>query len=140
MNQIISDTSGLYALADSADVNHARAASFLRTMPKTTRLLISNHIFDETMTLAKARLGMHVAFQLGLRLRNSSYVEMVTFSNAEEMATWHIFTKYRDKAWSYTDCACLALAQSRDVYEAFTFDHHFAQMGLQMRPMSTLPK
>ena len=134
MNLIITDTSGLYALVDSADVNHARAASFLRAMPKTTQLLISNHIFDEIMALAKVRLGMQVAFQLGLRLRNSSYVEMVTFSNAEEMATWRIFTQYREKAWSYTDCACLALAQTRNVQEAFTFDHHFAQMGLTMRP------
>lgn len=134
MNLIITDTSGLYALADSSDINHARAAAFLRTIPKTTRLLISNHIFDETMTLAKMRLGMHVAFQLGLRLRNSSYVEMVTFSSTEEQAAWRIFTQYRDKAWSYTDCACLALAQTRDVHDAFTFDHHFAQMGLVMKP------
>jgi len=134
MTSIIADTSGLYALVDSKDRNHARAAAFLKGSQPTPRLLISNHVFDETMTLAKARLGPHAAIQLGLRMRNSRFVEMVIFSEAEEMATWRIFSRYHDKGWSYTDCACLALAQARGLYEAFTFDHHFAQMGLQMKP------
>jgi len=134
MTLIIADTSGLYALVDRKDRNHVRAAAFLKETQPTPRLLISNHIFDETMTLTKARLGPHVAIQLGLRLRNSRFVEMVIFSAAEEMATWRIFSRYHDKGWSYTDCACLALAQARGLHEAFTFDHHFTQMGLQVRP------
>ncbi len=130
MNQIIADTSGLYALIDRTDPHHVQAAAFLKSQAPAGKLLISNHVFDETMTLVKARLGAHVALQLGIKLRNSRFVEMVIFSGAEEQEVWRIFSQYTDKKWSYTDCACLALAKQREIQQAFTYDHHFTQMGL----------
>lgn len=133
-NQCIVDTSAIYALVDRTDPNHWRAAHFLKQSTTRGTLLLSNHVFDEIMTLTKARLGAHVAVQLGIRLRNSQVLQMIIFSTAEEMHTWRIFSQYHDKAWSYTDCACLAIAQQRDVQKAFSFDHHFAQMGLQIVP------
>lgn len=134
MTQVIADTSALYALVDRKDPHHLRAASFLKSQAADAVLLVSNHVFDETMTIIKARLGMRIALQLGLRLRNSRFVEMVVFSTAEEVETWRIFSQYTDKDWSYTDCACLVLARQREVQQAFSFDHHFAQMGLVMVP------
>lgn len=130
--QIITDTSGLYALVDRKDQNHHLAARFIKQHSSPKGLLISNHVFDETMTLVKMRLGIDTAIQLGLRLRNSSFVELLTFGASEEMATWQIYCQYRDKEWSYTDCACFALAKQRDTTSVFSFDHHFTQMGLQM--------
>jgi predicted nucleic acid-binding protein len=134
MTAVIADTSGLYALVDRRDPHHARAVAFLKAQAVVNSLLVSNHVFDETMTTVKARLGMQVALQLGIRLRNSRFVEMVLFSQAEEQETWHIFSHYTDKAWSYTDCACLVLARQRDVQQAFSFDRHFDQMGLVKVP------
>jgi predicted nucleic acid-binding protein len=131
---VIADTSGLYALVDRNDPYHARAANFLNAQAGVGSLLISNHVFDETMTTVKARLGMQVALQLGLRLRNSRFVELVIFSTAEEQETWRVFSHYTDKEWSYTDCACLVLARQRGIQQAFSFDHHFAQMGLVKVP------
>jgi predicted nucleic acid-binding protein len=134
MTQVIADTSALYALVDRKDPHHLQAAGFLKSQAANAVLLLSNHVFDETMTVTKARLGMRVALQLGLRLRNSRFVEMVVFSTAEELETWRVFSQYTDKDWSYTDCACLVLARQREVQQAFSFDHHFAQMGLVMVP------
>lgn len=134
MTQLIADTSGLYALVDRKDPHHFQAAAFLKAHASTGSLLISNHVFDEAMTTVKARLGMRAALQLGLRLRNSHFVEMVVFSPAEEQETWRVFSQFTDKEWSYTDCASLMLARQRDVHQAFTFDDHFAQMGLVMVP------
>lgn len=127
---VIVDTSGLYALVDRKDPNHLRAAAYVKQTANPKQLLLSNHIFDETMTLVKLRLGMQTALQLGLRLRNSQLIELVVFTPEIEFATWRLFTHYKDKEWSYTDCACLALAQQRQLSQAFTFDHHFGQMGL----------
>jgi predicted nucleic acid-binding protein len=59
---------------------------------------------------------------------------MVIFSPAEEQETWRVFSQYTDKEWSYTDYACLVLAQQRDIQQAFSFDHRFAQMGLVKVP------
>jgi predicted nucleic acid-binding protein len=134
MIQTIADTSGLYALVDRRDPHHQEAATFLKSHAATGSLLVSNHVFDESMTLVKARLGMQVALQLGIRIRNSRFIEMVVFSAAEEQETWRIFSHYTDKAWSFTDCACLALAQQRNTQQAFSFDHHFNQMGLVRVP------
>jgi hypothetical protein len=134
MTQTIVDTSGLYALVDRKDPHYAKAAAFLKAQAAVGSLLVSNHVFDETMTLVKARLGMQVALQLGIRLRNSRFVEMVIFTAAEEQETWRVFSRYADKAWSYTDCACLVLAQQRNIQQAFSFDHHFEQMGLVKVP------
>ena len=132
--RVIVDTSGLYALVDRKDPHHQRAAAYLRQAAGVHSLLLSNHVFDEIMTLTKMRLGMQTAMQLGLRLRNSQFIESVVFSAEEEFATWRLFTQYQDKAWSYTDCACLALAQRYNLDRAFTFDHHFSQMGLTPLP------
>ena len=131
---LIVDTSALYALVDRNDPNHAVAASFLRSLTAQDTLLLSNHVFDEAMTLTKARLGIHVSLQLGMRLRNSRLMQNVIFDEGMEMALWRTFSQYKDKAWSYTDCASLVLAQVRGVQEAFAFDHHFGQMGLVKVP------
>ena len=132
--KLIIDTSALYAVVDKRDPNHIRASHFLRSFTKEGTFILSNHVFDEIMTLAKMRLGMHVALQLGIRLRNSRYMEMIVFGQREEIATWSIFSRYTDKGWSYTDCASLALARQMDIDGAFAFDHHFRQMGLQVFP------
>jgi len=134
MPQIIADTSGFYALMDRTDPHHAAATIFLKSIQSPGVLLVSNHIFDEAMTLTKARLGIHVARQLGMRLRNSRLIDLIVVDAGEEAAAWRLFGGYGDKAWSYTDCVCMALAQSRHIHQAFGFDHHFAQMGLQMLP------
>ena len=136
---IIADSSGLYALADTRDPHHQQAATFLKSLAPGrayagSQLIISNHIYDEVMTLTKARLGSAAALQLGLRLRNSRFVKLEIFTMAQEQELWRIFYRYSDKAWSYTDCACLVLAQQIDTALAFSFDHHFRQMGLTCLP------
>lgn len=132
--KVIADTSGLYAAVDRKDPHHFKAAAFLKNHAAAGSLLVSNHVFDEVMTLVKARLGMQAALQLGVRLRNSRFVEMVIFSAGEEQETWRVFSHYSDKAWSYTDCACMVLARQRDLQHAFSFDQHFTQMGLTRVP------
>lgn len=134
MAPIIADTSGFYALVDRNDPHHQRATAFLKSIRTPGTLLVSNHIFDEVMTLTKARLGVSVARQLGIRLRNSRLIELLVVDGGAEAAAWRLFSNYSDKAWSYTDCVCLALAQNRGINQAFSFHHHFAQMGLQMLP------
>lgn len=134
MTQLIADSSGLYALVDRNDPHHLQAASFLKAQAQAGAFLVCNHVFDETMTLVKARLGTRVALQLGLRLRNSRFVEMVVFSMADEQETWRVFSQHTDKEWSYTDCACLVLARQRELQQAFSFDRHFPQMGLTLVP------
>jgi len=49
-------------------------------------LLITDHVFDETMTTMKARMGLNVALQLGVRLRNGRFAEIVVCSPGDVRA------------------------------------------------------
>ena len=42
---------------------------------------------------------------------------------------WEIFVKYRDKAFSCTDCTSFALMERVGMIEVFAFDEHFKQYG-----------
>ena len=129
----------MYALTDTRDPHHHQAAAFLKSLApgkayENSQLAISNHVYDEVITLTKARLGPAAALQLGLRLRNSRFVRLEIFTAAQEQELWRTFYRYSDKAWSYTDCACLVLAQQLQTGFAFSFDHHCVQMGLTCLP------
>jgi uncharacterized protein len=50
-------------------------------------------------------------------------------TDEERQAIWSIFSRYRDKAWSYADCSLLALAQQMQIMTVFSFDHHIDQMA-----------
>jgi uncharacterized protein len=134
MTRWIAHTSGLYASLDRQDLHHGRATAFLKTYTQSGSLVTSNHLWDEVMTVSKVRLSTQIALQLGLRLRNSRFVEIVVLSVAQEQETWRVFSQYADKDWSYTDCAYFVLARQLNIQYAFTFRHPLAQMGLATVP------
>ncbi|MBI5054401.1 MAG: type II toxin-antitoxin system VapC family toxin, partial [Chloroflexi bacterium] len=41
---------------------------------------------------------------------------------------------YNDKQYSFTDCTSFVVMQKRKLRDAFTFDHHFEQMGFRLWP------
>jgi len=42
---------------------------------------------------------------------------------------WGLFQRYRDKAFSFTDCTTFALMTRLRIAAAFAFDIHFRQYG-----------
>jgi hypothetical protein len=45
-----------------------------------------------------------------------------------------IFSQYRDKYWSFTDCVSFAFMEERGLKDAFTFDLNFSQFGMRVHP------
>lgn len=133
MRTILVDSSFLLALVDRDDKHHAEAVDFLTNMGTAT-LLVTSHIFDEAMTLLKARLGSEIAVRTGQQLRRSTLFRLVHVTQEDDEAAWEIFCQYTDKDWSYTDCSCLAMMRKLGVNEALSFDRHFAQMGIIRLP------
>ena len=68
-------------------------------------LITSNFVFDETLTLARYRLGWQVAHRLGERLRDLRLTRLERVSPKDEEAAWPIFSRYRDKSLSADSCA-----------------------------------
>ncbi|RME34032.1 MAG: PIN domain-containing protein [Thermoflexia bacterium] len=127
MRQLLADTSFLVALVNTGDVHHADAVAFLRQLQRAV-IIVTNYVFDETMTLLKRRLGSEVALRAGQQLRESLVFQRLHLTEEDEESTWKIFQQYADKAWSYTDCASLAVMQRLGIREILAFDRHFEQV------------
>ena len=132
MNGIFVDTGAWYALVDSDDADHKAAAAFLaaNTMP----LITTNFIFSETVTLIRYRIGHEAARIFGQKLKESSFVRVVTVTTADEERAWEIFCKYRDQDFSFVDCASFAVMERMKLSTAFGFDRHFSAMKYAVVP------
>ena len=134
MRTFVVDTSAIYAYVYQGDVNYQRIHAFIQQHGRNGRFLLSNYVFDETMTLLKSHFGAETAVRAGQMLRDSQLFQLVYLTAADEQATWDIFQRYLDKRWSYTDCACLALLRRLGIQDAIAFDRHFHQMGVIVHP------
>ncbi len=132
MKRLFVDTGAWYALVDRNDPDHKKAVPFIRN--NKIPLLTTNFVFDETVTLVRSRLGWSVARDFGQRLKDSSFVGIVTIRDEDEDRAWEIFLKYRDKDFSYTDCTSFAVMERLRIDTAFCFDSHFHVMGFKLMP------
>jgi predicted nucleic acid-binding protein len=73
----------------------------------------------------------HVAGELGEEIRASRLATVVRIAEDWEDEAWQMFKRYTDKAFSFTDCTSFVVMQHRGMWEAFTNDHNFEQVGYQ---------
>lgn len=129
MSRILIDTSAIYAFVTRTDANHPRAVAFVRAARQERSVFVlPDAVFAETMTLLKVRLGADVALRVGEELRRQPAYLWTPLTGEGERETWAAFQQYADKAWSYTNCAIMVIAQRMNVPEVFSFDRHFDQM------------
>jgi predicted nucleic acid-binding protein len=137
MNIILADTSGLYSLLNRRDEHYTEAMSFYSSLPRRTEMIVIEYILLETMTLLRARGFSQLAVQFRETLPTSQIFTLRYSTPELEQATFDIFRRYSDKAWSYADCALLAAANRLNTSQIFSFDHHIDQMGLQRTPAAS---
>lgn len=114
-----------------SDKNHPAARRFLKQLLKGPASLLAHEwVFVEAMALLKVRGGSGVAIRAGEEIkRNPLYRWQASTPQLEQLA-WGIFERYRDKDWSYTDCALLALSQQMKTPEIWTYDQNLRQVSL----------
>lgn len=132
MKQVFVDSGGWYAVADRRDPDHAVAVSFLKGNPLP--LVTSNFVFDESVTLIRSRMGWEVAADFGRKLLSNRLVSIVGVRSEDEERAWEIFLKYKDQAFSYTDCTSFAVMERLKIDTAFAFDEHFKTMKYHVMP------
>lgn len=123
------DSGAWYALFDRDDQYHERSVNtFLRLKNQSIRLVTSDYVFDETLTLLRYRGSYSVARQFGEHFRKSNVVcEEITREIRD--SAWQIFLDYDDQNFSFTDCTSFALMRLQNIQDAFTFDMHFNILG-----------
>jgi len=64
----------------------------------------------------------------------SSTVRVLWVNVEDEARAWKIFKTHKDKTYSFTDCTSFALMEKNVIKNAFAYDRHFAQHGLNKLP------
>lgn len=128
MKEVFADTSFWYALAVRRDPHHEEAK---RHYGRGFPLLVSNAVFAETANLLTGRQGKDIAIGMGRSLLRSDKVSVLRLTSEDEGEAWRLFCKYRDQAFSFTDCTSFALMRRLGVRHALAFDRDFAWMGFR---------
>lgn len=132
MRYFLVDTGAWFAAVDDKEPDHDAVAQCLRE--RSGRLLTTNFIFDETITLMRFRLGFEAARRFGEQLLGSEVARLVTLTRRDESRAWEIFIRYRDKRFSYTDCTSFALMQRLGIDTAVAIDDDFRSYGVACLP------
>ena len=131
------DTSAWFALSDRGDDAHGRAARFWKEVRRqSARLVTTDHVFAESVTLMRARAGHAAACRLGDTLLSSRIVEIAEIPAQARTQAWGVFVKYSDKDFSFIDCTSFVVMQELRLTDVFTFDQHFTQMGFIVWPQA----
>ncbi|MGH8607726.1 MAG: type II toxin-antitoxin system VapC family toxin [Gammaproteobacteria bacterium] len=132
MRRVFVDTGAWYALIDRADPDHGDVTTQFKAY--RGRLVTSNFVFDETLTLLRYRLGWQSAHAFGEQMRAGQLSHHVRVSPQDEEAAWDTFTRYRDQSFSFTDCTSFALMQRLRLSMAIALDDDFRVFGHQLLP------
>jgi len=120
---ILIDTNVLVAYYNERDALHKNAVQVMEKIDTGTfgPALISDYIFDETVTVCSARAGRKGAIELGNALLQSFHVVRVTESLFR--AAWWLFKG--STCLSFTDCTNIALVKELEIEHLATFDKDF---------------
>jgi len=132
MRRAFVDTGAWYALLDKNDPDHVGVVDAFSAW--RGRLVTSNYVFDEAVTLARYKLGWDVARRLGTELREQRVARLERVTANDEAAAWTLFEQYRDKRYSFTDCTSFALVRRLALPVCLAVDADFRTFGLHCLP------
>jgi uncharacterized protein len=127
------DTGAWAALFVPADPLHDAAREWLRE--NRDRLITSDYVVDEVLTLLKTRFSAQASIRGGQALFGEHFSQLVYLTSEDIERAWKVFRSHADKRWSFTDCTSLAVMGRLRISKAFAFDKHFSQMrGVRRLP------
>lgn len=130
------DSAGWMACADAADpLHHASVAARDAWLRKGGRLLTSDYVADETLTLLCMRLSLPAAKAWWMAVSASARMRLHRLESDQVEAARNWFFRYSDKDFSFTDCTSFVLMKQLRLRQVLTSDHHFTQAGFQRIPV-----
>ena len=127
MTPIFVDTGAWFARFVPSDPDHPSARDWFER--NTHPLLTTDHIVDELLTVLKVRGEFQRALEAGPPLLNGDICYFEWVSGTDIAAAWRVFSIYRDKDWSFTDCVNRVVMERLGITTAAAFDEHFRQFG-----------
>ena len=121
---IVLDTSVLCAYANKSDVHHGKAVELMRKIisQNEERVIITDHIFDELISVTKRKSDKSTAVETGRALLRSEihlvYTDELIFGEA-----WNLFEQ--KNTFSFTDCTIIAFMRIFGITKIASFDSEF---------------
>ncbi len=124
---IFVDTGAWFASIVPWDANFSAATNWLRQNHE--RLITTDYIIDETLTLLRARKESARANILGQEFFSGRLADLYFLTEPDIRNAWQVFHQFADKDWSFTDCSSKVIIDKLALTKAFTFDSDFRQFG-----------
>lgn len=124
---IFVDTSALFASIVSNDPNFQTVNDWLEG--NTERLVATDYVIDEILTLLRARGYRNRALALGREFFEDDLAKIEWVGRLDVEAAWTVYRTFADKDWSFTDCVSKAVMERLGITTALSTDHHFRQFG-----------
>lgn len=132
MERLFVDTSAWFAFINRADPSHQGVAALLSRFKG--RLVTSNFVFDETVSLCRYRLGHRPATSAGEILRSGAIADVIRITAQDEAAAWALFAARPDQRYSFTDCTSFILLRRLGLATVAALDHDFSTEGFEVLP------
>ena len=132
MERLFVDTSAWFAYANRLDRDHATVSAAVTGFDG--RLVTSNFVFDETLSLCLYRLGHAVAKRVGAVLLDPDSVDLIRVTPEDEQMAWTLFRNRPDQRYSFTDCTSFALMRRLGIDAALALDEDFRAEGFRVMP------
>jgi predicted nucleic acid-binding protein len=132
MDRIFVDTGAWYAYFNMSDPDHDAVTHLLGEWKG--RLLTTEYIFDEVVTLVRIRIGHAQACRVGEALRGGAVARLVDVTSADIESAWTRFIRNTDKTYSFTDCTSFVIMDRLGLKIAAAVDADFSRAGYTAIP------
>ena len=128
--RVFGDTSFFFALVAKRDPAHRPAVTaYEKLLRSGIRVVTTDYVIDETLTLTKARIDAPTALTLLDRMERSESIDLEMSNSERFLASKQYFRKHSDHGYSFTDCASFVIMNELEVDAALTTDRHFKEAG-----------
>ena len=125
------DTWGWMTLAEPLNRKHAAAVQCYEEYSRSGRVVTSNFVLDESLTLIFRRLRFDVAYNFSKAVFESSFVAVETVTEARFRSAFELRRRFADKPnISFTDLTSIVIMTELKMVDILTADEHFAHVGL----------
>lgn len=131
MSAVFADTSGLLALLNAKDENHARAErAFANLQARQAPLVSTSFVLVETYALVGRRLGLEAV--RSFRADFAPLIDVVWVDETLHNAGLDLLFDRHKRLLSLVDAVSFITMRRRNVDDAFAFDPHFEQEGFSL--------
>ena len=130
---VFGDTSFFFALVAKRDPAHRPAVvAYEKLLKSGVRVVTTDYVVDETLTLTKARIDARTTLTLLDRMERSEAIDLKMLSGERFLASKQYFRKHSDHGYSFTDCASFVVMDELEIRAALTTDRHFKEAGFEV--------